>query len=634
MKAGGDRHSNAIDASDRAGPSAAVWLPAIDSTKVRTSGTWEATAFRHKAVEHLWTEEPSATVEVNFRGSGLVLKLGGHAVPAYGEPNLGNLEVSVDGMTLPTLYPLSLPREIVLARDLEFGDHHAWLRHRPTVLGAGCRLEGFYALTAANGDLAFELNGEDNSHFGDARAVLTRDGKLIRAALVRNWLNGHCRVAGLPPATGYTLRIQASGWEPHVQSDIQVFAGREETLPPVFLKRNRRTRPDGVRFPTMGYPTVLMPGSDLRSRLVLYQNRLESVKLVRHFGPATITRELVPQEDVSAAFYYDHEFRTAVPQDTPPGLYDLVASVRDADGRSLLLTSPRSVHVVSSYPREPVLMTFGHLDTWGEHQAEYLHQVAHMANLLAPDMVLISNEVNPAYVSGALQDMSVPYAVTFGNHQFAGHQKWFGDAVGAIDFGNAFCVVNVGCYWHEDITRPLALLDARKDTRIRIINALEHNAPVRELLDRHAVSMIHDAHGPGPKVMEIGTTPTVRVGKVDSESFLMVRFQGGQVDRATYLGSEIDPIPFARNQPPPARIEYSPANDGRHGTVTATATNDLDEHFPNCRAVLVMPAATAFTCVNCTLEQLTMTDDHGLVLVTVRFDLPARDTLTLTVAVS
>jgi hypothetical protein len=614
------------------GLSSSIWIPAVDTTKVKTKGIWRRTAFRYAAEEHLLTHDEGAVLEIDFVGTGLVLRLSGHAVPSYGQANLGFLEVSIDGTSTPALHLCETPREIVLARDLPPGEHRAQLTHRRSTAGTGCRVEGVYVLQGRTGELAFEVNGEENSHLVDVRAVLMHQGKVIRNTLVRNWLNGRCRLAGLPPGDGYTLHLTASGWEPHTESGIEIIGSSQVALPPVYVKREPRTRTNRVRFPSMGHPVVRLPGDQFRSRLVIRQYTVESLRLVRHVGPATISRKLALEEDPSAAFYYDREFLNTIPDDTPPGLYDLVATIRSEQGYTGTVMSPRSVHVVSAYPRDPVFMTFGHLDTWGQYQAEYLNQLAEIANILASDMVLVSNAVNAAYVSGALSDVYVPYVVTFGNHQFPGHEQWYGETVGAVDFGKALAILNFGLYWHDDLSKADALLSAREDTRIKVINGFEHNAPVQSFLDKHTVAMIHDGHGPGPKVMKIGATPTVRIGKISSESFRVVRFQNGKVASATYLGSEVDPIPFRRNERAPIRIEYSPANDGRHSTVTATITNGLEEVFPNCRAVFVMPCATEFTVDNGQLDHMITSDDGSFAVVTVRFNLPAQDALVVSVA--
>jgi hypothetical protein len=121
--------------------------------------------------------------------------------------------------------------------------------------------------------------------------------------------------------------------------------------------------------------------------------------------------------------------------------------------------------------------------------------------------------------------------------------------------------------------------------------------------------------------MEMGATPTKRVGKSSSESFRIVRLQDGRVASCTYLDSEVDPIPFRRGEQAPVRIRYSPANDGHHDKVTGTVYNDLEETFPNCRAVFVMPRATHFVPDNAQVEQVITSDNGSFSVVSVRFTL-------------
>lgn len=624
-------------ASGQANPFSAfsecLWIPASDTTRVKTSGTWlrSKSGFRYTAEEHLTTNEEDALLHMDFEGKGLVLRLSGHPVPSYQPPNLGVLEMVIDGLSMPAVHPRETSREIVLARDLPPGKHRVQMFHRGSRAGTGCRIEGFYVLYGQTGELAFEINGEENAHLVDVRAVLTHQGKVIRNTLVRNWLNGQSRLACLPPGKDYALRLTASGWIPHTVSGIEITAGAQAALPPVYLKREPRTRAQGVRFPSMGHPVIRLPGKAFRTRLIIRQNQIESLRLVRQVGPATISREPAFEEDVSAAFYYDREFIVRIPDNMPSGLYDLVATIRTEQSETHTVMSPRSVHVVSTFPEDPVFMTFGHLDTWGQYQAEYLEQLAGIADILAPDMLLVSNEVNAAYVSGALSDVDVPYLINFGNHQFPGHEHWYGETVGAVDFGRVLTVLNFGLYWNNDLSKADALLSARANTSTKVINGFEHNAPVQIFLDKHSIAMIHDGHGPGIKVMEMGATPTKRIGKSSSESFRIVRFQNGEVTSCTYLGTEVDPIPFQRGEQAPVRIRYSPANDGSFSKVTCTVSNDLEESFPNSRAVFVMPRTTHFDIDNAQLEHVIPSDDGSFSVVSVRFTLPAKDSLMVSI---
>ncbi len=600
------------------------WVSALDTARVLQSGTWWESQFRYAETACLETEDNGAALTFEFTGTGVALGLGQHAVSAYGRPSLGKLIVTVDDGSPRVLYPGNEAREVVLARGLTQGNHRVRVEHLQNRGEMGCRISGFRVLTEHSGELSFVLNGEENGFLVDARAVVRQGGQIVRNTLVRNWLSGACRLTGLPAGKGYALELIAYGWEPQRIEEIAIQKEKETRLPPVYLHRNLETRPQGVRFPVLGHPAIRRPGESFRVRLEAYDHTIGQVKLSRRVGPATISRTVAFEEDPNARFYYDREGTVSLPQDIPPGLYDLSIRVSGSRG-DFTRQSPRSVYVVRDYPKDPVFMTFGHLDTQGQYQAEYERQLAEVANLIAPDMVLISNAVNPAYISGSHLVLEMPYAITFGNHQFYGHERWYGDQVGIIDYGPDLCILNFGHPWHVDLSQVNALLSSRAKAKIKIINAFEHNAPVETFLDRHKVKLIHDAHGPGEKVMTIGATPTTRVGKSNSSSFRVVRFEDGHVTSATYRGDAVAPIPFDRAGPPPLSVTYDPGNDGKHDKVTATVTNMLEDAFPDCRVTFVLPAGV-YAVDGERLETMVTSDDGRYTVMTVRVDVPAKGT--------
>jgi hypothetical protein len=239
-------------------------------------------------------------------------------------------------------------------------------------------------------------------------------------------------------------------------------------------------------------------------------------------------------------------------------------------------------------------------------------------------MVLISNAVNPAYISGALAHLEVPYVINFGNHQFYGNEKWYGAPVGIIDYGPDLSVLNFGYPWHVNLDQADGLLSARSEVACKVINAFEHNAPVKSFLDRHHVNLIHDAHGIGAKVMAMGTTPTKRVGKVNSESYRVIRFRGNQVVSATYLDHETAPIPFARDAAQTLeRVDIDTPDPGTLKTVKVI--NRLKESYPDCRIRLVMPRGN-YRVVGGRLLSEIAADDGKQIVLTVTLDLPAGQT--------
>lgn len=603
-------------------------VSALDAERVQRIGNWREDRFRFAAAASLQTYEDKAALTFEFTGTGVSLRLGGHNVPAYGAPNLGGLAVSVDGEHERVLTPRSLPREIVLADGLASGPHQVRMEHRSDADLAGCRIESFQTWNDARGELRFHLSGDENPHLVDCRAILRRDDIVIRDSLVRNWLTGQCSLTGLPPGDNYSLEVRATGWQTARTENFNIEAASPTELGPIYLRRDAATVIQRFRFPRLNQPAIRKPGEKFRARFLGFDATIDEVKLTRRVGPAIISRVVDFEEDQAAAYYYDREVVVSLPADMPPGAYDLTVKVTGGR-RTGFCRSPRSVHVVAEYPTDPVFLTFGHLDTSAQYQAEYLQRLVTIANLVAPDMVLCSTACNPAYISGALAGLDMPYAINFGNHQFPGHEAWYGDPVGLIDCGPRVSILNFGHPWYTDKSKAEALLASRPNANIRLINAFESNAPL-DLLDRHRVRMIHDAHGIGKKVMDLGATPTRRIGKSNSESFRVVRFRGNQVESCTYNGHETAPIPFPRESAPPLSVSFRHANDGTQISNTATVANSLLDAYPNGRVSFVVPSGE-YRITGGRLESQVSSDDDRYDVLIVGVDIPASSAIAISV---
>ena len=606
-----------------AGQSDPTWIPANDDQRIVRTGTWQWDSHRYAAESALETTEDGASLELTIRGGGLVLCFDTMTPPNnYGPLELGIIEVFIDDAKSATLRPRESANEVTLVRTGDDRVRRVRLVHRIDAGGAGVRILGFRHATSPTGDIALVLSGEKNGALIDARAILTREGRVVRDSIVRNWLTGSCRLGAVPPGENYAFEVRASGWSILHAGNITVTADHETLLPAVYLRRERDMPQDAVTFPSFGYAAVRQPGGSFRARFEGQRSKIRSVRLVGHHGPATFSRVCRFEEDKAAAFYYHREGVVSIPADTPPGMYDLEIVLVDGR-RARTLTSPRSVAVVAAFPADPIFVSWGHLDTWGQYQAEYVGRLAAIANLLAADMVLVANEGNPAYAAGALDALEMPFVINFGNHRGPDPGPWFGDPIGIVDFGSEFAVLNFGRPWDRSAAEADQLLTARAGTRTKIINAFESNAPVREFLDRHHVPLIHYAHGPGPAVAKLGATPTIRVGKSNSESFRVIRFKNGTPVSYTYRGHATAPIPFPRGARAPLGVTYEPANDGAHRVVTARFHNELDEGFAAARATFIMPRGS-YGVTGGRVEQTIESDDHRFTVVKVRFDLPAR----------
>jgi len=360
--------------------------PANDASRINRSGEWRWTSHRYAADSALVTTQDGAALEFTFQGRTLVLVLDTLTPPNnYGPPELGAVDVFVDGAKQTTVRPRDSAGEVTLVRSAASSSHRVRLVHRTDNGGVGVRLRGIRVADGVTGDVALVVTGERNDALADVRAVFTREGRVVRDTLMRNLLTGACRLAGLPPGTGYTLELKAAGWRTFRTEGVQVPAGGETVLPPVYLPRERDVPQDAFTYPSFGYPAVRRPGETFRARFEGNRSEIRSVRLVRRQGPAVISRRAEFVEDKAAAFYYHREGTVSVPADTPPGTYDLEVELTGDRGAEML-RSPRSVAVVTRFPSDPVFVSWGHLDTWGQYQAEYVERLAAVANLRSEEL--------------------------------------------------------------------------------------------------------------------------------------------------------------------------------------------------------------------------------------------------------
>jgi hypothetical protein len=616
-------------------PAGWTWIAASDSDQVTRTGDWKPDRFRFAHAEHLYSTDEDASLSLRFQGTAIGLRLGAQNTPAYsgqGGPSLGRLVCHLDGKRVASFRSGSCGREILLATGLAEGEHELTVRHQLDRGESGCRVEGFLACKHDPGLVSFTLQGERQAFLVDVRATIMQGERVVRSVIARNWLNGDCSLL-VPTGEDYSLRVEAAGWLPENAEKVEVTAGVSTRVSPFYLERDPATEQQRFRFPALNRQAIRMPGESLRARFLGFDTTIKQVRIVRVNGPATFSRILEFVEDEKAAYYYDREVIARLPKSTPAGVYDLEVTV-EGGRRTGLCRSPRSVVVVPQYPTRPVFLSFGHLDTNGQYQAEYLSRIADIANLAGADMVLNSNAVNAAYISGALTGLQVPYVVNFGNHQVFGHPRWYGDPVGMVRFGPHLAVLNFGHPWHHETAAAEKLLASNDDATIKVINGFEANAP-QELLKKYSIALIHDAHGIGEKVMEIDGTPTLRVGKSSSTSFRMIRFDDRKVISATYQGDPTAPFPLARNEVPPLRVRYLPASDGTARKVTVHVTNDYKQAFPQARARILLPAIRHYDLAGtgeCDVESANLSDDKKYLEITLRFDLPAESELTLIVS--
>jgi hypothetical protein len=688
----------------------AKWVLIDDEQQVTRHGQWELggggsdrqARNRYCWPPHLRTDAPGAKLELEFEGTGIVLVFHTPQTPAYGPREMrasgshwvdGLLRARIDDGEPIDVRHNDEPLEVVLADDLAPGRHRLVLEH----VRNGCTLLGFRVLQESSGHLTARVSGENASHLFDVRVSVWRGEELVRTWLHRNWLCDRVAVTGLPPGEDYRVRIDAVGWEPWEREGVRVVAGRTTELGDpastadgtngIFLRQDPATDRGALHFPAIGNPAVRVPGEaiELKPASEPWREAKLTRKLISHVGPS-------PEDDSSDATV-SRQARVegnvvTLPDDVPPGLYDLHLVPESGEA----VVSPRSVVIRETFPKgDLTILTWGHTDTWGQHQAEFEQALVSVANVIGPDLVLVSNSVNAAYIAGAMADLDAPYLINFGNHRLPGHEHWHGSQVGVLDLGPEISVFNFGSPWSgDDDTLGLffdddangerggrrdtmgndkspipndkspsppgpglcfknwsdarqaldRLVADRRDVPGKIVNAYEGDAPV-EWMNRHEIRLIHAAHGgQRPKVGTIAGTSTMHVGKRTASSFRIVRMEGHRVVSATDPPLELarvisEDVPIVPD--PPLRVvpevsaleaEKGP-QDGGSGT-TATVINEFPVSIDSARVLFLVPAGDYRTDRG-RIERTVTSDDGQWSEITVRLDLNAnsRERVTL-----
>ena len=262
-----------------------------------------------------------------------------------------------------------------------------------------------------------------------------------------------------------------------------------------------------------------------------------------------------------------------VPATTPHDMYGL-RIVQFAAGVAYPTDVEQAVSVREPLPPTYHIAGVGHMNTWGQQTSEYLALVATTAHLAGARHLLIANEVNPAYITGALKDLRIPYLVTNGNHTVGRWLEFFGPRTFAVDDGPLRLVAfndRPDQSWRdvED------LLVGRPGASSRVVVAYEGYAPV-DMIRRSGVDLLFDGHStgdhpnradfpPGTLQMRAPTQETMRWIAMNHGGLApAVTATNGLVQEIQGLGatSSVPLLEFPRTGPAPLRVEYSQPNDG------------------------------------------------------------------------
>jgi hypothetical protein len=522
----------------------------------------------------------------------------------------GKVTVTVDGEKIKEVKTENCSQEVLIKNDLSPGEHQVKVEAQAAPNG-WVMIDKFRVGNFSFGSIKFNIQAEEAYFLNDLRAVLIKDGEKYLSKIIGNGISGECLLTGLR-AGRYDLSVSAKGWENLEIKGIEVKEGEEKNLGEFFLKRKKRCqRISKILYPIRNNIKFIKPGEVFTIDTRFEKNEISNVYLkTKYFRQSLAIKKIEDLGEVRRIF-------VQVPPDSPYDFYDLL--VNDE-------ISPQSVRVYKEFPEKFYLVSFGHLDIWGQEPAEWLSCLGEIINLINPEFVLIANEMNWAYVSGALSHLQVPYFITTGNHSYPDFEDYYGERISYFDYGRIRCV-NYGLLnWSLEGRNKVKEIfsNCPPEIQFRIINAYEYTSSMIDLLNECRVNLIHEAHGEeGQKKMDVGTTPTRRLGKINRESFRLIKIEGNKIVKDTYNNHPVEALPFPRVGKIPLTIQFTPANDGTNKIIEAKINNSWEEVFEKAKIRFYLPKGKykvskgeIFQTFDATEKEMTIVD--------VKINIPAR----------
>jgi hypothetical protein len=259
------------------------------------------------------------------------------------------------------------------------------------------------------------------------------------------------------------------------------------------------------------------------------------------------------------------------------------------DGKEWSRDLPQAVCVREALPEEFHIAGMSHLNTWGQETSEYLAKVAETVQLAGARFFFDANDVNAAYIAGALKDLRIPYLATAGNHTLPRWDDFFGPRTYAIDDG-AMRIVTHNDQPYLPWTETARLAAARPEATNRVLLAFEAYAPLDVIL-QDKLGLLFDGHSVEEHPKHDQFLPgTVHIRAPDYQAVRWITMTPKGLDAKYRRPKDIPSFRIPREGVSPLRATYSVANDGSAEHMTARVINELKLPFPHARLRFVMKA--------------------------------------------
>ncbi|PYV07676.1 MAG: hypothetical protein DMG07_27880, partial [Acidobacteria bacterium] len=388
-------------------------------------------------------------------------------------------------------------------------------------------------------------------------------------------------------------------------------AGEKIDLGAIVLPFDR----DLIRYGSYTHPSIsakrqrmfnTTPGGSFDTEIEL-PGPLESARLVSRFKTIDLQVEDTHQTTTVHTHSPLHTLTIKVPPATPYDMYTLETRFKGAGGGQICVREP--------LPEAFAIAGVSHMNTWGQQTSEYLARVAELVQLAGARALLIANEVNAAYIAGALKELRIPYAITAGNHTMARWDDFFPQRCQALDDGPMRIVSfsnEITASWSE----ARDLLIARKDATARILLCYEAFPPL-DLIRDGRVKLLFDGHS-GENHPQRGQFPprTLHMRAPSYESVRWISMTHDGLAPSLLSPEDVPSLRVPREGNLPLRVEFSAANNGTARALTARIINETGIRFPGARVRLVLRAGN-YTVSGAKVLQAFHSDDGKVTVIDV-----------------